>query len=350
MKLPNSYGSVTKLSGKRRKPYIVRKTIGWEIDKETDKLKRKVAIIGYARTRSEGLEMLAQYNESPYDTVAAKMTFAEVYEEFKKLKFPTISVSNQHSYNASYAICQPIYNRVFKELKLADLQKVIDNSGKNYPTLRKIKVLFGQLYTFAMKNEICNKDYSKFIDISQYKDKNPNAFNREKFSEKEINHIWANEHNRYYQIVLMLIYSGTRISELLDLKKENVNLDEQYFDIIKSKTEAGIRRVPIADKTLPFFISWYESSECEYLLHTEANTHFEYRNYYDSYWTPVMEDLGLKHKPHDTRHTCISMLTEKNINPTIIKKIVGHGGAMSLTERVYTHLDVKELLEAINKI
>ena len=34
----------------------------------------------------------------------------------------------------------------------------------------------------------------------------------------------------------------------------------------------------------------------------------------------------------------------------MIKKIVGHAGAMSLTERVYTHLDTTSLLEAINKI
>ncbi len=49
-------------------------------------------------------------------------------------------------------------------------------------------------------------------------------------------------------------------------------------------------------------------------------------------------------------HTCISMLTMANVKPVTIKKIVGHKGAMSLTERVYTHLDYKELLTAINKI
>lgn len=32
MKLPNGYGSVVKLSGKRRKPYMVRKTVGYHID------------------------------------------------------------------------------------------------------------------------------------------------------------------------------------------------------------------------------------------------------------------------------------------------------------------------------
>lgn len=34
----------------------------------------------------------------------------------------------------------------------------------------------------------------------------------------------------------------------------------------------------------------------------------------------------------------------------MIKKIVGHAGAMTLTERVYTHLDIKALVDAINRI
>lgn len=32
-----------------------------------------------------------------------------------------------------------------------------------------------------------------------------------------------------------------------------------------------------------------------------------------------------------------------------IKKIVGHSGAMTLTEKVYTHLDMQVLVDAINK-
>ena len=44
------------------------------------------------------------------------------------------------------------------------------------------------------------------------------------------------------------------------------------------------------------------------------------------------------------------MLAEAHVDPTMIKKIVGHAGAMSLTEKVYTHLDIQSLVEAINKI
>ena len=45
----------------------------------------------------------------------------------------------------------------------------------------------------------------------------------------------------------------------IDLKKENVHLEEQYFDVIDSKTENGIRKVPIADKLLPYYKDWYNS-------------------------------------------------------------------------------------------
>ena len=338
------------MSGKRRKPYMIRKTIGWEYDPVKDKQVQKYAVIGYAATKAEAMQMLAEYNQNPFDVKAAKATFQDVYDQWSKVKYPTISKSNVHGYEASYRVRGTIYNKVFKDLRLVDLQFVVDTCRKNYPTLKKLRGLFNQLYEFAMKNDICNKDYSEFVDISRYKDKNPDQRGHNKFERAEIERLWQITDQPYYQIVLMLIYNGCRISEFLDLKKENINLEEQYFDVVASKTENGIRRVPIADKVLPYYKAWYEGSDCEYLIHTPDHKHFVYRNYYDSYWTPIMESLGFEHKPHDTRHTCISMLAEAHVDQTMIKKIVGHSGAMTLTERVYTHLDTKALVEAINKI
>ena len=121
--------------------------------------------VGYAATRAEGLQMLAEYNNNPFDTKAAKMTFSDVYEEWSKRKYPTVSESNVKGYTASYKACGTLYNKVFKDIRLVDLQNVIDTCGKNYPTLRKIKVLFNQLYDYALKNDICNKDYSSFVDV-----------------------------------------------------------------------------------------------------------------------------------------------------------------------------------------
>ena len=103
MRLPNGYGGVTKLSGRRRKPYMVRKTIGWHIDEKNDKKVQDYVVIGYAATKSEALQMLADYNNNPFDVSASKITFKEVYDRWSAEKFPTVSESNVKGYQGNQA-------------------------------------------------------------------------------------------------------------------------------------------------------------------------------------------------------------------------------------------------------
>lgn len=63
-----------------------------------------------------------------------------------------------------------------------------------------------------------------------------------------------------------------------------------------------------------------------------------------------MEQLKINRTPHCCRHTCISLLAEAGVTQSIIKMVVGHSRAMTLTEKVYTHFDMKALVEAINQI
>ncbi len=351
MKLPNGFGSVYKLSGKRRRPWVARKTTGWSYNEDTGKSNPIYQFIGYYATRQEALTALVEYNQDPYDLHFNTITFAEVYDKWSDIHFPKVSDSNVKGYQAAYRLCTKIQQMHFIDIKLDHLQKVVDESGKNTPTLRKLKILFGLMYDYAVMHEIVTqdkRDMVRFVDISQAG--NPNAYNRQPFSTKEVKKLWkAKDSNQYMSVILILIYTGVRISELLNLRKEDVHLSERWFYVRESKTESGIREVPIAEKIVPFMEYWMERP-CEYLVCTPDDKHFEYRNYYDSYWQPLMEDLSFKnHRPHDTRHTCVSMLTAAGVDERIIKKIVGHKG-QGVTETVYTHLELPIKLEAINKI
>jgi hypothetical protein len=75
MRNPNGYGTVAKLSGKRRRPYIVKKTVGWN-----EKRQPIYDIIGYAETREAGNIMLAEYNRDPWDVDRAKITLQQLFE------------------------------------------------------------------------------------------------------------------------------------------------------------------------------------------------------------------------------------------------------------------------------
>ena len=60
MKLPNSYGSVIKLGGKRRKPYAVR--ISKLVEDDTWKVKRKYTYLAYFTKPEMAYTYLAEYN------------------------------------------------------------------------------------------------------------------------------------------------------------------------------------------------------------------------------------------------------------------------------------------------
>lgn len=97
MRNPNGYGTVAKLSGQRRRPYIVKKTIGWN-----DKGHPIYDIIGYAETREVGNIMLAEYNRDPWDVDRAKITLQQLLTSGKKRRprswgNPTVLPSVQRS-------------------------------------------------------------------------------------------------------------------------------------------------------------------------------------------------------------------------------------------------------------
>jgi len=168
---------------------------------------------------------------------------------------------------------------------------------------------------------------------------------------EHIERIWASSSSDFVaHIVLMLIYSGVRPNELFNLKKEDVHLDEQWFQVRKSKTESGIRIVPIADKVLPLWKEAINNSKCEYAI-TNVNGEFMgYDNFRKRYWTPFMQRLDLDYTVYETRHTCNSLLIMADCNPTVRKKIMGHKSKMDLGENVYGHIYIEKLIEAINLI
>lgn len=362
MRLPNGFGNVSKLSGKRRNPWRARKTAGWVIDEKTQKIKQTYITIGYYATRQQALQALSEYNTNPYDLDASKITFAEVYEKWSDKKFDEISASNVNAYKAAYKMCGALYDVKFSEIKLIHLQSVVDKSGKNHPSLKKLKVLFNQLFDFAVMNEIISKDRQivEYVDIG----KAEQSTKHYRFNKAELDALWRwADKNEYVQVILMLIYSGVRAGELFNTKSSSVDLKERFFTIEKGKNANASRKVPIHDKIYPFFEHWM-SKGTEYLITNLSGGKFNFDtnhySYTDTYWKPVLTDIGIlqytnakgklaEHLPHDTRHTFTSMWKEKKLDEAMRRKIQGHSGK-GIGEIVYTHFELEALKEELNKL
>ena len=296
MKNPNGYGSVVNLGKRRRKPFGVRITTGYD-----DKGKQIFKYIGYFENRKAAMQALAEYNINPYDVQLADITLKEVMDMCMKKKENRIESGTMKTYRTYYNYLEPLHNKKINSIKAVELQNFIDSlSNLATGTLKRVKSYINMIFEQAMEMDIISKDYSKFIKLPKHKAK----IVRKIFTEEEISLLWDNvKELRYADVILILIYTGMRVNELLKLPKSNVDLTKNIITG-GSKTEAGKNRIiPIHPKILPLVIKRMEN-KTEYLIpnKTEKN-YYVYNNFRENEFEMIMSRLGMEHTIHDTRHT-----------------------------------------------
>lgn len=321
MKLPNGYGTVTRLSGNRRRPFVV---------KEGASGRQKA--IGYTATREEGLILLAKYNNSPWDIEADKITLQELYDLWLSKRAVKLGASNQASLKSAYRHCAKLAKVRYNQIKPYQMQDCIDTCGRGYSTQGAIKNLWGHLDKFALELDIITKCCSDLLTSAPIPETT-----KQIFTDQEVNRLWENQKLPWADSVLFFLYTGFRISEMLSLRTENVDLKEQTITG-GTKTAAGKNRiVPIHSKIQRIVQQRFEQSKSGYLF--EYNGKRMNETQYRTFWAALMETLDMNHTPHECRHTFRSRLDSAGANKVCIDRIMGHK-SKGTGERVYTHKDI----------
>jgi len=231
----------------------------------------------------------------------------------------------------------------FVEIKKPHMQSVVDQCERGFGTLKKIKVLFNQLFKYALETDIVTKDYSKFVELGE----NESESTKKPFSDEEIRLLFNNvDRMDFIDTVLILIFTGLRIGELLLIKTADVDIDNRTMKG-GLKTAAGKNRIiPINNKILPF-VTRRKSEGHEYLIVNHEEKQMKYWNYYEEKWKTLMTQLEFDHKPHDCRHTFATLMDNAGANKVSIKRIMGHAST-DITDKVYTHKDIDELKKAVD--
>lgn len=324
MKNPNGYGTVTKLSGNRRKPWIVKEGISG-----------RQKPIGYTATKEEGMILLAQYNNDPWDIEADKITLQELFDLWEEKRAVKLGTSNRSSLKSAYKHCSKLGKVKYKQIKSYQMQDCIDSCGCGYSTQGAIKNLWGHLDRFALELDIISKRCSDLLTSDPIPETT-----KEIFTDEEVSRLWENQNFPWVDSVLFFLYTGFRISEMIDLRKETVNLQEWTLTG-GTKTAAGKNRlIPIHSKIQSIVQKRFEQSKSGYLF--EYNGKKLNQTQYREFWAAIMEALKMDHTPHECRHTFRSRLDSAGANKVCIDRLMGHK-SKGTGERVYTHKNIEEL-------
>lgn len=332
MKRQNGTGSIKYLKG-RSKPYAV-----FRPSKMVDG-KRKAELIGYYSTKEEAEDVLKM--ETLYPT--KNTTLKEVWEMYKRTRsYTDLAKSTQEGYNMAFNYMEEYHNKRFADMKQADFQRCIDNAvnqGKSVSTQNKVKILCNILSVYALINDITYKSYA--VKLKTAKAEKPQI---EIFSADDIKTLFANDDKPLVDTILILIYTGMRISELLTLNKFQVNLDEMVI-VGGLKTDAGRDRIiPIHPKIQKYIKRHYDS--CKYKLIEHDGKPYTSRYYRKCYYR-VLDSLSVKKiKPHKARHTFFTLMSKYCKDLKVIADVGGHTD-VRFTENVYVHPDLERLRKGV---
>jgi len=270
-------------------------------------------------------------------------TFRETYDQFVEWKFgenapKKLSIAAKRLYVQGMIHLESVADKPIDRITLEDLQRCVNDCDLGKQTRSRIITTARAVYKYALPRHICEEDVSKALVLPDARENVSGV----PFTEKDLEVFWADKADPTAEMLLIMCYSGFRISAFLSLE---VNMDDWYFKG-GVKTAAGKGRiVPIHSAIRPLVERRMQDYKCLLPMVdcTFRNAMYEYLDAHGMTGEP-------RHTPHDCRHT-FSMLCEKyGVRESDRKRMMGHSFGADITNQVYGHRTLEDLRAEIEKI
>lgn len=348
LKLPNGMGSIRHLSGKRRKPYAAYPpTKKEEFDDNGNPPSKKA--LGYFKTYQDAYECLLDYSKLPYDEKYASCTISDLWEMYKQSK-DYLDLRDKVSKESAYKWIEPFYDLEVRKISPQMCMDLIESITKGSATKKSVKTILSKLFDTALSLNLIVKNPVLSVSITE----SDPTIDRTPFSEHDIHELWRHQNEWYVKVILILLYSGMRVNELLKNDLENLHLDEKYIYVPKdlAKNKSSIRNVPLHERIIPlvkYFRDNAVANGSSKLMVKENGAVIPYNNFVSRDLPKINKLLGTDHHFHDTRHTFATQAQRLQLYELYIQKILGHAPQNELQE-TYTHIKIQWLIEEVNKI
>lgn len=157
-------------------------------------------------------------------------------------------------------------------------------------------------------------------------------------SREEIQKMFNACDNLKHRVILAILYAtGIRVSELINLKWQNIDRSRLIINIIQAKGNKD-RQVPLPLTLISLLTKyWYAYKSKEYVLNGQHSLKYSERSVGEVI-KQLAEKAGINKRAytHLIRHCCFTHMLENGVDIRLIQEIAGHSSPK--TTQIYTHI------------
>lgn len=130
-------------------------------------------------------DAIAWLSSASFVTDKPATTFAELYAEWSKLHYPTISKKKASIYAGAYKKCAALYGKKWTDIGLRHMQAVVNAQKETFYPRRDLKVLFSLMSKYAIIAGYSDRDLTPNIKLPPKEKPHKKAF-----TDAEIDSLW----------------------------------------------------------------------------------------------------------------------------------------------------------------
>ncbi|QIV79342.1 tyrosine-type recombinase/integrase [Fervidobacterium pennivorans subsp. keratinolyticus] len=153
---------------------------------------------------------------------------------------------------------------------------------------------------------------------------------------------------KYKAILSLLYFCGLRVSELCNLRVEDVSFYPPYVKVVMGKGNKD-RLVPISENIVPLLEKYVERYKPKIYFFENKGQPLHPSTVFRIVKRAAQKAGITKHiHPHTLRHTFATHLVMNNVNVKIVQELLGHANLS--TTSIYLHVADKEKFDAVKKL
>jgi len=313
--------------------------------------------VDFARNAAKKLAAAVASGIDPKKEKEEKLTlekqsilFGDFFEDFKT-KHILVAYKDQGRNNMGYAkshILPYFGQRKLDEISSKDIRSFLDSLAHISTTANRCFALLSMAFKKAEDWEYLPPRSNPCTGVNKYKENKKQRF----LSDAELKRLEDSliqkrkEEPRSYctvNAIFMILYTGCRVSEILNLKWENVHLSDSYIHLPDTKTGEGAR--PLNQKAIELLSSMTPKEGNPYVFYGKVPGQpiVEIK----TAWKTILKRADIKDfRIHDLRHSFASFALKKGVPLVHVSKLLGHRN-IATTMR-YAHLELEQLKESTN--